>query len=242
MPELHLAQQLGVAFISGTDPLESSERQVRPTGPGRTVRLLTIILALGLIAVLLLLAVLQSVSVHISDVMIEDPDEPDVPDDYDCVLLEGRTGAHYLHITLTVKGQIQPGNYVGALALFRYDVGVLARDPDTEPFVYSLKYIEGEEQNYGVETQVDGDKLMFEFPLSLVQSGAYITGLSAIVYSNETWDIVNEEEARNAEIQKLITLPLDPLVMVVAAILVGVVGALVFAWPVIPDKVFRKRP
>jgi len=217
-------------------PFGSSEHQARPTGPGRDVRLITFVLALSLATVLLLLAALQSMSVHMGDVLIEDPDEPDVPDDYDCVLLEGRTGANYLHITLTVKGLIQSGNYVGPLALFRYDVGVWAKDPDTGPFVYSLKYIEGAEQNYGVETQVDGDKLMFEFPLSFVRSGAYIVGLSAIVYNNETWDIVNEEEARNAEIQKLITLPLGSLVMVVASILVGVAGVLVFAWPVIPDK------
>lgn len=222
-------------------PFGSSENQARSTGPDRSVRLITPLLALALVVVLLLLAILQSVSVHMGDVMIEDPDEPDVPDDYDCVLLEGKTGAHYLHITLTVKGQVQTGNYVGALALFRYDVGVWARDPDTEPFVYSLKYIEGEEQNYGVETRVDGDKLMFEFPLSFVRSGAYIVGLSAVVYNDETWDIVSEEEARNAEIQKLITLPGGPLVMVVVAVLIGVVGILVYAWPVIPGKGSRRK-
>lgn len=219
----------------------SSEIQARSTGPDRGVRFVTSLVALGLVVVLLLLAVLQSVSVHIDEVMVEDPDEPDVPDDYDCVLLEGRTGARYLHITLTVKGLIQSGNYVGPLALFRYDVGVWARDPDTEPFVYSLKYIEGEEKNYGVETQVDGDKLMFEFPLSFVRSGAYIVGLSAVVYNEETWDIVGEEEARNAEIQKLVTLPLGPSAMVVAAILIGVVGIIVFAWPVIPGKGSRGK-
>jgi hypothetical protein len=230
-----------VAFISGVGPFGSSESQARSAGPGRSARLTTFLLALAIVAVLLLLAMLQSVSVHMGAALVEDPDEPDVPDDYDCVLLEGKTGAHYLHITLTVKGLIQPGDYVGPLALFRYDVGVWARDPDTGPFVYLLKYIEGEEQNYGVETQVDGDKLMFEFPLSFVRSGAYIVGLSAVVHNDETWDIVGEEEARNAEIQKLITLPGGPLVMVVVAILVGVVGVLVFAWPVIPGKTPRRK-
>ncbi len=230
-----------MAIISGVGPFGSSELQARSTGPDRSVRLITSLLAFAVVAVLLLLAMLQSISVHIDDVLIEDPDEPDIPDDYDCVLLEGRTGAHYLHIALTVKGLIQEGSYVGALALFRYDVGVWVRDSDTEPYVYSLKYIEGEEQNYGVETQVDGDKLMFEFPLSFVRSGAYIVGLSAVVYNDETWDIVSEAEARNAEIQKLIALPLGPWVMVVAAILIGVVGILVFAWPITPGKGSRRK-
>lgn len=195
-------------------------------------------LAFVVVGALLLLAALQSVSVHVSEVSLEDPDEADVPDDYDCVLLEGSTGAHDLHITLTVMGLIQPGNYVEVYSQFRYNVGVWMRESDHDPYpsVYDLKYIEGEEQNYGVETSVDGNKLTFEFPLDLLPSGAYIVGLSAIIHSGETEDVVSEDEAVNAEIQKLIMLPVGPMVLVVAAALTGTVAILVFAWPIRPGK------
>lgn len=227
-----------VVLMSGESLGQPSDSRPRRSDPKVFMGVIVAIV----VGVLLLLAVLQSVNVHLGEMWVEDPDEPEVPDDYDCVLLEGKTGAEYLHITLTVKGEIQPGSYEGVLPINKYEVGVWVRESSSDHYVYRLKYIEGEEVNYGVDTTVDGDRLMFEFPLSFVSSGAYITGISAVIHSNVSLDVAGEQEACNGDVQKLLTLPVGPFVLVAAAVLVGVATIMALEWPLVSGMGRRKNP
>lgn len=145
-----------------------------------------------------------------------DPEELDVPDDYDIIMLEGELSGDTYVATLTVAGEIQTESCFYRVGIWVKDIG------RARTYVYDLMYVEGEERNYDVPVVREGSALTFEFPLSLLSSDAYIVGLSALTYwpeettsTREYLEIPSDEYA----IPHLLELPFSPFVLFVASVL-----------------------
>ncbi len=185
-------------------------------------------LAVGLAAV----AALGWAPSHRSPITIQDAEDEGIPPEFDALLLEGHLSSPYFIATLTVRGVVQPNRYV---------VGILVQDrgQQGETYVYSLDYALGREGNYGIPTILDGNSLSFLFPLDRLGAEAYIVGLDAAVFGVEGEafyeDYVVERPREELQIQRILPLPLDPLLLVVVAMVIMVLTVIV------PGRVSRAR-
>lgn len=183
-----------------------------------------ILLALGLgaTAALVSLAILATIPVQRSPVHIADPDEPDVPDDFDALLLRGQLEDDAYVVTLVVAGVVQDSRYI---------VGVLVKDLGEAwgPYVYQLEYHSGAEENYGTPTTRSGDSLTFRFSLSHLSRDAYIVGLDANVFGplgQDSHDNVKEGPREALQIQRILAPTVNPGLLGIAAAITATATAI----------------
>ncbi len=182
------------------------------------VRLRAAYLTVGLAATVILAAVafLAWIPVHRSPIYIVDSAEPDIPPDFDALLLRGQQEGETFVVTLSVAGVVQAS---------LYNVGVLVQDLGRpgETYVYELEYQSGEEKNYAIPTIRDGNSLTFRFPLKTLSKNAYIVGLDAAIFGPDTTDYFVEGRRESLRIQRLLPLPVDSALLIAAAAAIAVV-------------------
>jgi hypothetical protein len=194
----------------------SGKTPIRKSVKAAAISLLSIAIAC------IIIGLAAHTAVHRAPVLMTDPEEPDVPDDYDLTMLEGELSGNTYVITLTVAGEIQAGEYYGIIPLDFYRVGLWVKEIGrSSSYVYDLLYIEGEEQHYGLSAVRDGSTLTFEFPLSLLWNNAYVVGLSA---ATECTDAASpgatdwiETPSDDYVISHLLELPFSPFLLFAAA-------------------------
>lgn len=172
------------------------------------------LLAIGVFCIMVGLA--AHTAIHRPSILMTDLEEADVPDDYDIIRLEGEQSGDTYMATLTVAGEIQTESC-------SYRVGVWAKSIGRSgAYVYDLLYVEGKEQHYSVPVTREGSALAFEFPLSLLDSNAYIVGLSAGTYwpeSNTSTHEYLENPSDEYTISHLLELQLSPYVLFGVAVI-----------------------
>jgi len=194
---------------------------------GRTGKAVIVVLVAAAI-VTFSLGLAGSIAINQPSVILEDADEPDIPDDYDAVLLEGNLERSAYVITLSVAGEVQLGYYYDIIPMCSYRVGVWVKETgDSSFYVFDLLYAEGEEQHYGVPATRQGNTLTFEFPLAYLRPNAYIVDLDAMVNGEDgdsmTIDIVGESPPYDATIAHLLTLPFSPYILFVITAISAVI-------------------
>lgn len=191
-------------------------------GPG-TARLRLI--GLGLIGLLVLAALtsLAYVPAHRSTVRISDPQDPGLPPEFDAALLEASLEGRTYVVTLSLFGPAQPSGY---------DVFILGQESGQSlgPHVYRLEFQFGKEENYGVATERDGNRLIVRFPTDLLIDGAYIVGLEAMTATIDGTDYVRERPREELTVQPVLALPFDPSFLLLASTTyaIGLGGLLVY--------------
>lgn len=179
-------------------------------------RLTAVALGLGVVVLLAGTAYLTWIPIHRSPFQISDPGEPDLPPDFDVLLVEGRQGSESYVITLTVAGMVQSSGY---------DVFILGQEigeTGATPHVYHLEYQFGREQSYGTPTIRDGDQLTFLFPLHQLIDRAFIVGLEAMTLRPPEGDFVREGPRETLHIHRLLVLPFDSIFLVVASVTLAI--------------------
>lgn len=177
-----------------------------------------IVVGILISAVLATLGILGSISVHRSPIVIADADEPEVPQDYDALLVRGWLDGDVYVVTLVVAGVVQDS---------RYNVGIFVRGVDQPDWrsVYDLVYQSGVEAKYGTPTERSGDSLTFRFALSHLGPAAYVVGLDANVWGpigEDSFDTVNEGPPAAMSIPRLLALPVSPVLLFLGAAAVAI--------------------
>jgi len=173
--------------------------------------------------VLTALGAFALVPVNRSHVLIQDSQDDTITADYDALLLKGdlQNGNTFV-IELTVRGTIQP-NYAigddGSIHMPAYQIELLTKEKssDRDTAVYLLSYLDGVERNYGFPAQATASVLRLEFPTRGLLPSLHIVGVEAAVFSAESQDYVEEAPRESLQVQKAITLPVNPYVILAAS-------------------------
>lgn len=168
--------------------------------------------ALGLVALVLFTGILSLTwtPIHRSPVEISDYPDPALSPDLDAIFLAGRLEGATFVVTLSVAGLVQSSGY---------DVFILGQESaHAGTHVYRLEYQFEEEESYGIPAFRDGARLTFLFPLRLLIQGAYIVGLEAMTWPPNGNDYVREGPREIQHVRRLLVLPFDSNLLVVATV------------------------